>query len=122
MGGKLYWRFLIRGARYCPHSLADWSAPSRDAAWIAPHRNEIGLAKLGNANMPLSAPWAGSDMFTKFWNEFGATCSVCLMSSRLSDTALGIPLSLSAVVPSDSRFSATNFCTSATDLLMSLTA
>ena len=31
-GGKLYWRFLMIGARYCTHSFADCSAFSRDAA------------------------------------------------------------------------------------------
>jgi hypothetical protein len=30
MGKKLYWRFLKIGARYCTHSFADCSAPSRD--------------------------------------------------------------------------------------------
>ena len=34
-GGKLYWRFFTIGARYCTHSFADCSAPSRDAAWTA---------------------------------------------------------------------------------------
>ena len=38
-GGKLYWRFLMIGARYCTHSFADCSAPSRDAAWIALQMN-----------------------------------------------------------------------------------
>ena len=46
-------------------------------------------------------------MFMKFWSSVGAMCSVCLMSSRLSFSAVDTDASLSDVVPSDSRLSAT---------------
>ena len=52
-------------------------------------------------------------MLTKFWHaRWAATCSVCLMSSRLSTRAWDIDASLSDVVPIASRLSATNAVTS----------
>ena len=63
-GRKLYCRFLMIGARYCTQSLADCSAPSRDAACTAPHRNWMGLAKLLIWGTLLTEPWAGCQMFT----------------------------------------------------------
>ena len=56
IGGKLYWRFLMIGARYCTQSFADCSAPNRDAACTAPQMKVIGLAKLLMARMALAAP------------------------------------------------------------------
>jgi len=55
----LNWRFLMIGAKYCTHSLADCSAPSREAASTAEQMNWMGLAKLLTANAPESVPWAG---------------------------------------------------------------
>ena len=59
-GGKLYWRFLIIGARYCTQSFAACSPPNREAAWIAPQRKAIGLDMLLPASAPVSAPLDGS--------------------------------------------------------------
>ena len=84
----MYWRFLTIGARYCTHSFADCSAPSRDAACIAPQRKVIGSAKL------LIADDAGERALRRLvdvdevWNAVGAMCSVCLMSSRLWSSAV----------------------------------
>ena len=46
-------------------------------------------------------------MFRKFWNTVGATCRICLMSRRLSFSAVVMALRWSKVVPMASRLSAT---------------
>ncbi|CFE79041.1 Uncharacterised protein [Mycobacterium tuberculosis] len=118
----MYWRFFTIGARYCTHNLAACSPPSREAAWIAPHRKAIGLAMLLPASAPVSAPLAGSKMLLKFCNTVGLICSVCLMSSRLSTSAVVIDASLSDAVPIASRCSAAKLPTSATTALRSSAA
>src|SRR5438552_2863147 len=61
-------------------------------------------------------------MFIKFWAAVGATCSACLMSSRLPTRVCEMEASLSEVVPTASRLSATKLATSTAAVLTSAIA